>query len=101
DEHEFIWEDYLQATGTTAVPPTAFKHVSLQQGMTLEIQDLAQPNLLWLVKIIENVGGRLYLRYVGVESGTMDFWLFYLDVRLHPIGWCKERNYTYKPPKCK
>ncbi|ESO90513.1 hypothetical protein LOTGIDRAFT_164102 [Lottia gigantea] len=71
----------------------------MKQGMTLEIQDLAQPNLLWLVKIIENVGGRLYLRYVGVESGTMDFWLFYLDVRLHPIGWCKERNYTYKPPK--
>jgi hypothetical protein len=27
EEPEFVWEDYLQQTGTTAVPPTAFKHV--------------------------------------------------------------------------
>ena len=29
EETEFVWEDYLQETGATPVPPTAFKHVSI------------------------------------------------------------------------
>lgn len=28
DEPEFVWEEYLEETGSSAVPPTAFKHVS-------------------------------------------------------------------------
>jgi len=28
-EPDFVWEEYLQETGGTAVPPTAFKHVIL------------------------------------------------------------------------
>ena len=29
EETEFVWEDYLQETGATPVPPTAFKHASI------------------------------------------------------------------------
>nr|KAG5708815.1 hypothetical protein BaRGS_031969 [Batillaria attramentaria] len=215
DESEFVWEDYLQETGATAVPPTAFKHVEcslqsgfvkgmrvevanksvpgtywvaslvmtcgpllrlryegydedgsadfwcdlstcdihpvgwcqengqkleppealkekftdwqtelqellkgvktapsylldkttgttpidqLKQGMRLELQDGEQPDHVWLARIIENVGGRLYLRVEGVDSGTADFWAFYLHERLHPIGWAKQMGYKYHPP---
>ena len=31
DETEFVWEDYLQETGATPVPPTAFKHVRVTE----------------------------------------------------------------------
>ena len=66
--------------------------------MRLEIQDEDQPDQVWLARIIENVGGRLYLRIEGLESGS-DFWRFYLNHWLHPIGWAKSKSYSYKPPK--
>ncbi|KAK6993736.1 scm-like with four MBT domains protein 1 [Biomphalaria glabrata] len=84
---------YLLDKSTGATPVDQIK-----EGMKLEIQDSIKPNHLWLVKIIENVGGRLYLRYEGIESAAQDFWMFYLDERLHPIGWCKSQNYQYVPP---
>ncbi len=28
DEVEFVWDAYLQETGSVAAPPTAFSHVS-------------------------------------------------------------------------
>lgn len=28
DEPDFVWEEYLEETGTLASPPTSFKHVS-------------------------------------------------------------------------
>lgn len=27
EDADFVWDDYLQETGASAVPPTAFKHV--------------------------------------------------------------------------
>ncbi|KAH9504832.1 Scm-like with four MBT domains protein 2 [Bulinus truncatus] len=84
---------YLLDKSTGATPVDQIK-----EGMKLEIQDIVRPNHLWLVKIIENVGGRLYLRYEGIEGAGQDFWLFYLNERLHPVGWCKSQGYEYVPP---
>lgn len=81
----------LQTTGITPID-------QLKQGMRLELQHPISPMDVWLVKIIENVGGRLYLRFEGADSASHDFWLFYLNHRLHPIGWTKANGYRYKPP---
>lgn len=70
----------------------------LKRGMRLELQHAINPVDVWLVKVIENVGGRLYLRLEGAESGSHDFWLFYLNHRIHPIGWAKANGYKYSPP---
>jgi len=68
--------------------------------MRLEVQHDLEPSLLWIVKIRKNVGGRLLLCYEGTEEEdtTADFWLFYLDHRLHPIGWAQQQGCIYKPP---
>lgn len=65
----------------------------------LEIQDVLHPLHVWLVQVLENVGGRLYLRLEGTESASKHFWMFYLNPRLHPIGWALEQgNCMYRPP---
>ena len=67
--------------------------------MRLELQHPINSVEVWLVKILENVGGRLYLRFEGLEIATHDFWLFYLNHRLHPVGWAKANGLKYQPPR--
>uniref|UniRef100_A0A8C0ZQM5 Scm-like with four MBT domains protein 1 n=1 Tax=Castor canadensis TaxID=51338 RepID=A0A8C0ZQM5_CASCN len=65
----------------------------------IELQDSQNPFQYWIVSVIENVGGRLRLRYVGLEdTESCDQWLFYLDYRLRPVGWCQENKYRMDPP---
>ncbi|XP_038597078.1 scm-like with four MBT domains protein 2 [Tachyglossus aculeatus] len=65
----------------------------------IELQDSQNPFQYWIVSVIENVGGRLRLRYVGLEeTESYDQWLFYLDYRLRPVGWCQENKYRLDPP---
>ncbi|XP_075064691.1 scm-like with four MBT domains protein 2 isoform X2 [Mixophyes fleayi] len=65
----------------------------------IELQDSQNPFQYWIVSVIENVGGRLQLRYVGLEeSDSCDQWLFYLDCRLRPVGWCQENQCRMEPP---
>uniref|UniRef100_A0ACB8FMF1 Scm-like with four MBT domains protein 2 n=1 Tax=Sphaerodactylus townsendi TaxID=933632 RepID=A0ACB8FMF1_9SAUR len=65
----------------------------------IELQDSQNPFQYWIVSVLENVGGRLRLRYVGVEeTESYDQWLFYLDYRLRPVGWCQENKYRLAPP---
>lgn len=67
--------------------------------MRLEVQHELAPRYVWIVRILENIGGRLLLRYEGTDRAKDDFWLFYLNHRLHPIGWCKDHDTVYKPPE--
>ncbi|KAM9310968.1 scm-like with four MBT domains protein 2 [Gastrophryne carolinensis] len=65
----------------------------------IELQDSQNPYQYWIVRVIQNVGGRLRLRYVGLEeSDVCDLWLFYLDCRLRPVGWCQENQCRMEPP---
>ncbi|XP_058388366.1 scm-like with four MBT domains protein 2 isoform X2 [Diceros bicornis minor] len=65
----------------------------------IELQDSQNPFQYWIVSVIQNVGGRLRLRYVGLEdTESYDQWLFYLDYRLRPVGWCQENKYRMDPP---
>ena len=78
--------------------------------MLLEIQDIDRPWTLWFVRIINNRGGRLHLRYIintDVENedeleNNCDIHIFYLDWRIHFIGWNLNNNsiYSYDIPTC-
>jgi len=81
----------MQRTGTLPID-------QIKEGMFLEAQHDIEPDLVWPVKVIENVGGRLLLRYEAAETAAGDFWLFYLHHRLHPIGWARSHDCTYHPP---
>lgn len=69
-------------------------------GSVLELQDVSDPLLYWPVRVIQNVGGRLRLRYAGLsdDQQACDTWLFYLDVRLRPLGWAQENHLSLEPP---
>uniref|UniRef100_H3BW72 Scm like with four mbt domains 2 n=1 Tax=Tetraodon nigroviridis TaxID=99883 RepID=H3BW72_TETNG len=66
----------------------------------LELQDPSDPLLYWPARVVQNVGGRLCLRYAGLtdEHCAQDIWIFYLDVRLRPLGWALENHLALEPP---
>ncbi|XP_029018276.1 scm-like with four MBT domains protein 2 isoform X2 [Betta splendens] len=70
------------------------------EGSVLELQDASEPFLYWPVRVIQNVGGRLQLRYAGLSEDhrSRDTWLFYLDVRLRPLGWALDNSLAIEPP---
>ncbi|MEQ2246753.1 hypothetical protein ILYODFUR_002496 [Ilyodon furcidens] len=69
-------------------------------GSVLELQDVYDPLLCWPVRVVQNIGGRLRLRHVGLteDHRVQDIWLFYLDVRLRPLGWASENGLALEPP---
>ena len=70
------------------------------EGSVVELQDVSDPFLYWPAEIIQNVGGRLRLRYAGLseEHRAQDTWLFYLDTRIRPFGWALENQLALEPP---
>ncbi|NWS14357.1 SMBT1 protein, partial [Pachyramphus minor] len=68
-------------------------------GSRLELQNIRDSLEAWVVTVVENVGGRLKLRYEGLEdSDKFDQWLFYLDPFLHQVGWAAQHGYSLQPP---
>uniref|UniRef100_T1J4G1 SAM domain-containing protein n=1 Tax=Strigamia maritima TaxID=126957 RepID=T1J4G1_STRMM len=81
----------LEANGTNPID-------LITQGMKIEVQEKLNPLNVWIATVLENVGGRLLLRYDGATASE-DFWLFYLSYRLHPVGWASINKFKYKPPE--
>ncbi|KAF4803413.1 Scm-like with four MBT domain protein 1 [Turdus rufiventris] len=68
-------------------------------GSRLELQNMRDSLEAWVVTVVENVGGRLKLRYEGLEDlDKFDQWLFYLDPFLHQVGWAAQHGYSLQPP---
>ncbi|XP_064580071.1 scm-like with four MBT domains protein 1 [Zonotrichia leucophrys gambelii] len=68
-------------------------------GSRLELQNARDSLEAWIVTVVENVGGRLKLRYEGLEDlDKFDQWLFYLDPFLHQVGWAAQHGYSLQPP---
>ncbi|NXT44324.1 SMBT1 protein, partial [Pelecanoides urinatrix] len=68
-------------------------------GSRLELQNVRDSLEAWIVNVVENVGGRLKLRYEGLEdSDRFDQWIFYLDPFLHQVGWAAQHGYSLQPP---
>uniref|UniRef100_A0A3Q4AVC3 SAM domain-containing protein n=1 Tax=Mola mola TaxID=94237 RepID=A0A3Q4AVC3_MOLML len=98
------WTDFLvqDLTGSRTAPanllegPLRGKNTVdlIIEGSVVELQDVSDPLLYWPAKVIQNVGGRLRLRYTGLseEHQAQDTWLFYLDIRLRPFGWALENH---------
>jgi hypothetical protein len=80
--------------------------------MLLELQDPTRPWTVWFARIINNHGGRLHLRYILSNDETeeanesnfnsSDTHIFYLDWRVHLIGWTTRNGptYFYDTPSC-
>ncbi|XP_008703636.1 scm-like with four MBT domains protein 2 [Ursus maritimus] len=103
------WTEFLirDLTGSRTAPASLLEGPLRGKGpidlitvdCLIELQDSQSPFQYWIVSVIENVGGRLRLRYVGLEdTESYDQWLFYLDYRLRPVGWCQENKYRMDPP---
>ncbi|NWR47614.1 SMBT1 protein, partial [Regulus satrapa] len=68
-------------------------------GSRLELQNTRDSLEAWIVNVVENIGGRLKLRYEGLEDlDKFDQWLFYLDPFLHQVGWAAQHGYSLHPP---
>ncbi|KAJ8384544.1 hypothetical protein AAFF_G00200770 [Aldrovandia affinis] len=102
------WMEFLiqELTGSRTAPanllegPLRGKNTVdvITEGSLMELQDLHDPFLYWPARVVQNVGGRLRLRPVGMDSDAHDTWLFYLDLRLRPIGWGQENRFSMDPP---
>ncbi|KAG2460168.1 SMBT2 protein, partial [Polypterus senegalus] len=102
------WTEFLiqELTGSRTAPanllegPLRGKNTVdlIMLNSLIELQDRKNPFIYWIVRVIENVGGRLRLRYTGMDCDSYDIWLFYLDCRLRPVGWSQENRYTMEPP---
>ena len=83
----------LQRLGTAPVD-------LIVSGLLLEVQEHLLPTHAWPVRVIENIGGRLLLRYEGASSAAHDFWLFYQHLRLHELGWARQQQHvSYQLPQ--
>ncbi|XP_074861848.1 scm-like with four MBT domains protein 1 [Carettochelys insculpta] len=102
-------EEFLQQTLKGACSAPANLLEGLHRGKNpldliapdsrLECQNSQDSLEAWIVKVVENVGGRLKLRYEGLEgSDQSDQWMFYLDPFLHQMGWATQQGYNLKPP---
>ncbi|KAB0348496.1 hypothetical protein FD754_013353, partial [Muntiacus muntjak] len=103
------WTEFLirDLTGSRTAPASLLEGPLRGKGpidlitvdSLIELQDSENPFQYWIVSVLENAGGRLRLRYVGLEdTESYDQWLFYLDYRLRPVGWCQEHKYRMDPP---
>ncbi|XP_064198689.1 scm-like with four MBT domains protein 2 isoform X2 [Anguilla rostrata] len=102
------WTEFLiqELTGSRTAPtnllegPLRGKNTVdlITEGSVMELQDLRDPFLYWPVRVAQNVGGRLRLRHVGMDGDAHDTWLFYLDLRLRPLGWAQENSLRMDPP---
>uniref|UniRef100_A0A8C4Y562 Scm like with four mbt domains 1 n=1 Tax=Gopherus evgoodei TaxID=1825980 RepID=A0A8C4Y562_9SAUR len=104
DQEEFLRQTL---TGACSAPANLLEGLHrgknpldlIAPGSRLECQNSQDSLAAWIVKVVENVGGRLKLRYEGlVDSDQSDQWMFYLDPFLHQMGWATQQGYDLQPP---
>ncbi|XP_066590102.1 scm-like with four MBT domains protein 1 [Prorops nasuta] len=64
----------------------------IKPGIKVEVSDVLHPYKLWVATIIENVGGRLLLRYDSPGMLSKDFWMFCTSENLHPYGFVSQSD---------
>ena len=71
----------------------------LRAGHYVEVINQLNPTCYWLARIIEVYSGRLNLQYEGFEDKNSDFWCYYLNENLRPVGYGLKNSLTLYPPK--
>ncbi|XP_053634164.1 scm-like with four MBT domains protein 2 [Cherax quadricarinatus] len=82
-------EEALDVEGYTAVD-------RIKQGMKVEVLFNGNPLCGWVATVMDNVGGRLLLRYDTPDCSGDTFWLFYQDLRLRPPDWIYHQGLPWK-----
>lgn len=72
----------------------------IKEGIKVEINDVQHPYKLWVATIMENVGGRLLLRYDTPGAQSHDFWIFCTSESLHTYGFASKTisKFFLEPP---
>ncbi|KAH0501710.1 Lethal(3)malignant brain tumor-like protein 1 [Microtus ochrogaster] len=100
DPDSFCWENYLEETGTSAVPTWAFKvrppH-SFLVNMKLEAVDRRNPALIRVASVEDVEDHRIKLHFDG-WSHNYDFWIDADHPDIHPAGWCSKTGHPLEPP---
>ncbi|KAJ8010615.1 hypothetical protein DPEC_G00076910 [Dallia pectoralis] len=96
----FLWEDYLQDSGSTVVPSQAFcmrvPH-SFQVNMKLEAVDRRNPMLIRVASVSDTEEYRVKIHFDGWHE-KFDFWVDSDLPDLHPVGWCARTGHPLEPP---
>ncbi|TNN07097.1 Scm-like with four MBT domains protein [Schistosoma japonicum] len=80
---------------------------TIRVGGYFECEHDLDPTCVWPAKVLMNIGGRVLLSWFGASSKTQacdksrklsTFTLFYLNRRLHPLGYGKLCDLKYCPP---
>nr|XP_043873569.1 lethal(3)malignant brain tumor-like protein 4 [Solea senegalensis] len=96
----FLWEEYLQETGSTAAPRSAFRQRAphgFQVNHRLEVVDRRNPMLIRVASVTEAEDFRLKVHFDGWSS-QFDVWCDSDLCDLHPVGWCQRTGHPLEPP---
>ncbi|XP_036375276.1 lethal(3)malignant brain tumor-like protein 4 [Megalops cyprinoides] len=96
----FSWGDYLEDTGSEAVPSEAFcmrsPHV-FQLNVKLEAVDRRNPMLVRVATIVDTEDYRVKVHFDGWHH-KFDFWVDSDHPDLHPAGWCARTCHPLEMP---
>uniref|UniRef100_A0A1A8L410 L(3)mbt-like 4 n=2 Tax=Nothobranchius pienaari TaxID=704102 RepID=A0A1A8L410_9TELE len=96
----FLWEEYLHETGSTAAPSSAFALRAphgFQVNYRLEAVDRRNPMLIRVATVTDTEDYRVKVHYDG-WSTLFDVWLDSDHPDLHPVGWCQRTGHPLEPP---
>ncbi|KAM9839530.1 lethal(3)malignant brain tumor-like protein 4 isoform 2-T3 [Aulostomus maculatus] len=100
DPENFLWEEYLEETGSTAAPSSAFTprppH-GFQINQRLEAVDRRNPVLVRVATVTAIEDHRVKVHYDG-WSQQFDVWCDSDLCDLHPVSWCQQSGHPLEPP---
>ncbi|XP_062377047.1 lethal(3)malignant brain tumor-like protein 4 [Sardina pilchardus] len=98
-EH-FLWEEYLEDNGASAVQSQAFcmspPH-NFQVNMKLEAVDRRNAMLIRVATIVDTEDYRVKIHFDGWHE-KFDFWVDSDLPDLHPVGWCARTGHPLESP---
>lgn len=109
-DNGFVWQDYLDATGSAEVPQMMFPHVELtlqsgfEVGMSMEVPIASQSEgekkdeSYWVATVVMACGPLLRLRYFGGDDRSLEFWFNVTKEHAHELGWSQKNDKRLKPP---
>ncbi|XP_074484363.1 lethal(3)malignant brain tumor-like protein 4 isoform X2 [Sebastes fasciatus] len=96
----FLWEEYLLETRTTAAPCSAFTLRAphgFRGNQKLEAVDRRNPMLVRVATVTDTEDYRVKVHYDG-WSEQFDLWSDSDLCDLHPVGWCQRTGHPLEPP---
>ncbi|XP_059183032.1 lethal(3)malignant brain tumor-like protein 4 isoform X2 [Centropristis striata] len=96
----FVWDEYLQETGSISAPSTAFTLRAphgFQVNQKLEAVDRRNPMLIRVATVTETEDYTVKVHYDG-WSEQFDVWSDSDLCDLHPVSWCQRTGHPLEPP---